>query len=632
MNTPENARLTFDHVANDKSNCAVCIQVGYIVQPGRLTFQHQPKNPSADSEGLGVVFPLAENLRSFDALQLIEKACKDNDINWLRKAGRIWQLDLSAFRQFFNESSETLAWAEGVAEIEPEVHCHQDQQRVSFGDFGAIKLSDRTTVYFIVYKDEFLASRQEKELEESMMQRLGAMIGSPGDAAQERQGITDTILRWNAVNGADKGIFLEPVKWETHATPGLEGRPQGMINEELIPMSDFLIAVFRVRAGSPTGKEISGTIEEIREFMALGKYVVVYFYEGETLVKGLDPDQLKKVQDFKKEIQQHGLVESYSSVPDLQAKLAMHLSAIVKRLEVAKPGALSSRKNATARTQRPTTSLPSMSTPPPTPTKTQRTPRSKKPAPSGSSSVIDTSGRWIMLGPQFYEANSVRQNKNDTFTVQIPSTTAKDDAAISALRPHHFGRGTPFPFAHGNDAWIVTVKEVEAVSEGKGQLWTLTLAPEKVEYGSGLMEMTFSTAGRQYSPDDFARMRAGRILLNDPPPLNDKDRAQNDQALLDGAMLESHIRGVNVPAPVTACILQAVYNDYKTQPKLFLQLARLASIYFLKAGGVVERVEQLSLGPISKGKVHVKLRGVRRAKASNVEVAVVQIEGDCLLQ
>src|SRR5271157_5107823 len=94
--------------------------------------------------------------------------------------------------------------------------------------------------------------------------RIGLMIGSPGDATDERQAITDTVIRWNAAN-KDQGYWIEPVKWETHATPGLDGRPQGMINEELIPQSDCLLAVFRARAGSPTGEEISGTIEEIRQ-------------------------------------------------------------------------------------------------------------------------------------------------------------------------------------------------------------------------------------------------------------------------------------------------------------------------------------------------------------------------------
>lgn len=463
----------------------------------------------------------------------------------------------------------------------------------------------------------------------SIVRRIGAMIGSPGDAVQERQAITDTILRWNAVNGADKGIFLEPVKWETHATPGLEGRPQGMINEELIPLSDFLIAVFRVRAGSPTGKEISGTIEEIREFMSLGKYVAVYFYEGETSVKGLDPDQLKKVQDFKKEIQQHGLVESYSTVPDLQAKLGLQLSATVKRLESKKPGVRSDWAKAPSRTKRATTSLP---TPPATaPKKAKRSPGKKQPDDEAASAAVDESGQWVLLNTQFYEARTVRQNKDQTFFVEIHSRSAQVDSVMNALRPHHFGKGTPIPFAYANDAWVVTVKDVEMVSEAKGQLWTISLTPQDVEYGGGVMEMALNMGGRHYSPDDIAKLRAGRILLNNPPPLGDKAPPGSDQALLEGALLESHIQGVNTPASAKDCIIRAVYREYKDQPRLFLQLARLAAIYFLKASGVVEQVRRLTLGPIKKGKVHVVFQGVRRKKYSNVDPVVIDLEGDCPL-
>ena len=161
--------------------------------------------------------------------------------------------------------------------------------------------------------------------------RIGLMIGSPSDATAERQAITETILRWNAVH-KDQGYLIEPVRWETHATPGLDGRPQGMINEELIPQSDCLIAVFRTRAGSPTGKEESGTIEEIREFMRLGKYVAVYFYEGPAELRHIDPEQLTKVVKFKKEIQQHGIVGNYTSVDELSATLGLHLTAIVQKI------------------------------------------------------------------------------------------------------------------------------------------------------------------------------------------------------------------------------------------------------------------------------------------------------------
>ena len=140
-----------------------------------------------------------------------------------------------------------------------------------------------------------------------MLRRKGVMIGSPSDTTEERQVITDAIQQWNASNGNEKDIILETVKWETHVTPDLEGRPQEMINKKLIPQSDFIIVVFRSRAGTPTGVEISRTIEEVQEFMRHNKYVAVYFHQGDINLRSVDPDQLKIVREFKREIQQKGI-------------------------------------------------------------------------------------------------------------------------------------------------------------------------------------------------------------------------------------------------------------------------------------------------------------------------------------
>jgi len=293
------------------------------------------------------------------------------------------------------------------------------------------------------------------------------MIGSPGDAAAERQAITETMIRWNATN-KDQGFLIEPIKWETHATPGLDGRPQGMINEELIPQSDCLIAVFRARAGSPTGKEDSGTIEEIREFMRLGKYVAVYFYEGLAEIKQIDPEQLMKVSKFKKEIQQHGILGSYTSVEDLSSTLGLHLSAIVQKLSKRERPANQAAppKNPVLRRSKGNTSTKSQKSD----TQLVRQKRSK-----ASNAVAHASDKWALLDTTFVEAKEVRQNQDGTITVEVPSNNARIDSLIASLRPQHFGKGKPIGFAHGNDAWIVTVKTVESVSRGSGQLWTVTL-------------------------------------------------------------------------------------------------------------------------------------------------------------
>ncbi|QDU94106.1 hypothetical protein [Lignipirellula cremea] len=451
----------------------------------------------------------------------------------------------------------------------------------------------------------------------SMYRRIGVMIGSPGDANEERQAITDAILRWNAAHSGDKQIMLEPVKWETHATPGLRGRPQGMINEELIPKSDCLIAVFRTRAGSPTGKEISGTFEEIREFMRGGKYVAIYFYEGQASVGGIDPDQLKAVQEFKKEIQQHGLTDGYKTVDELSANLAHHLTAIVRSVSTGSPTTIDSSPAESSANPLP------LETPVP-----QTTPESPKS--DESALVVTDSGSWALLDAQFYETETVRQTGDGDWVVEIQANTAEEDAHLAGLQPHQYGRSRPIPFAHRNDGFLVTVKSVESVSQGGQQVWTITLTSEDIEYGGSIMDFSWQTEGRTYKPEDFARLRAGRILLNDPPPIEDDGPVSHDQ--MHDVMLESHIRGTSNPVSVEHCIIQVIYSSVGGDPEKFLRLARLASIYFLKAGGAVERILELALGPIEDGSVHVRFRGQRRKVASNVEPAVIEIEGDCPLQ
>jgi hypothetical protein len=70
---------------------------------------------------------------------------------------------------------------------------------------------------------------------------------------------------------------------------------------------------------------------------------------------------------------------------------------------------------------------------------------------------------------------------------------------------------------------------------------------------------------------------------------------------------------------------------YKDKPRTFLQLARLKAIFFLKAAGIVEQVLELSLGPISQNKVHVRFRGRRRQADLDIDPTVIEIEGDCPL-
>ena len=64
------------------------------------------------------------------------------------------------------------------------------------------------------------------------------------------------------------------------------------------------------------------------------------------------------------------------------------------------------------------------------------------------------------------------------------------------------------------------------------KLWSMVLVPEAVEYGGGSMEMALNTGGKTYSADDIARLRAGRLLLNAPPPVEETEEARMTEKCL----------------------------------------------------------------------------------------------------
>ena len=88
------------------------------------------------------------------------------------------------------------------------------------------------------------------------------LIASTCDMVEERKVIPEVLHTWNAANSYYKGVYLEPVLFETHAIPEMGDRPQAIINKQLVESCDILIGTFWTRLGTPTGKAESGPVEE----------------------------------------------------------------------------------------------------------------------------------------------------------------------------------------------------------------------------------------------------------------------------------------------------------------------------------------------------------------------------------
>lgn len=158
------------------------------------------------------------------------------------------------------------------------------------------------------------------------------LIASPGDVGEERNVIPEIINEWNAMNATMSKVVLMPVKWETYSAPLLGDRPQAIINQQLVKDCDILVGVFWTRIGTNTGVAISGTAEEIEQFVEQKKPVMLYF--SQSLV---DPDKIDIVQftvlkTFKEKMRLQGLTESYNSIPDFRQKFSRQLSINISNI------------------------------------------------------------------------------------------------------------------------------------------------------------------------------------------------------------------------------------------------------------------------------------------------------------
>lgn len=159
------------------------------------------------------------------------------------------------------------------------------------------------------------------------------LIATPSDVEEEREIITNAIQNWNDLYSFSKKVVLLPLKWETHTAPDYGKRPQEIINKAIVDDCDILVGCFWTRIGSPTGKEESGTIEEIKRVSESGKPVMLYFSKKGKDPSTIDLEQLRKLNEFKDSIKPNALIEEYSSSIDFRDKLSRQLEMRVREIE-----------------------------------------------------------------------------------------------------------------------------------------------------------------------------------------------------------------------------------------------------------------------------------------------------------
>lgn len=144
-----------------------------------------------------------------------------------------------------------------------------------------------------------------------MRQVIKVFLASPDDVIEERLAVRTIIEEENRNHFNHAGYNLEVVGWETHASPGKgQPHPQGRINP-LIDDCKLFIGIIGARFGSATGRSESGTQEEYEYALSILANsdpplcdIKIYFYDYSLKHSQVDPEQLTKVREFKKKLEE----------------------------------------------------------------------------------------------------------------------------------------------------------------------------------------------------------------------------------------------------------------------------------------------------------------------------------------
>lgn len=166
---------------------------------------------------------------------------------------------------------------------------------------------------------------------------IKCLIASPGDVARERDICEEVFDELNRETGELLGFRFESVRWEKDARSGFGEYTQETINQQFEGQYNLFLGLMYARFGSPTPNAGSGTEEEFN--IACEKKrneeiddVLFYFNNADIPQNCLDPEQYKKVQDFKKHLEELGFFyKTYDGVDSFRSFLKQELSTYVRQ-------------------------------------------------------------------------------------------------------------------------------------------------------------------------------------------------------------------------------------------------------------------------------------------------------------
>lgn len=152
------------------------------------------------------------------------------------------------------------------------------------------------------------------------------LISCPGDVENEISLINEVVQQFNSSFSDALGITVQTKHWSKNAYPESGGKPQALLNEQIVNKCDAAIAIFWTRFGSPTDKYGSGTEEEIELMLETDRQIFMYFSDKPIPPSKQDADGYNKIKSFKEKYKDRGIYFTYSSDEEFKKLFFAHLT------------------------------------------------------------------------------------------------------------------------------------------------------------------------------------------------------------------------------------------------------------------------------------------------------------------
>lgn len=159
-----------------------------------------------------------------------------------------------------------------------------------------------------------------------LITQYNILISCPSDVQEELNIINQVIVDFNKTIGDSNNVVLSVKHWSTHSYPESGGKPQDLLNKQIVLDCDAAIAVFWTRFGTPTDDYGSGTEEEIELLLKKDKQVFLYFSNSPISPSEVDSTQYGKVKDFQKKFREQGIYSEYERLEEFRQSFTNHLN------------------------------------------------------------------------------------------------------------------------------------------------------------------------------------------------------------------------------------------------------------------------------------------------------------------